>query len=230
MSHQYRFCQNCGASLTPTQGYCFHCGAKYIEPSEQQPGSFEQFKPEQPAVPGTAGPYVIPQNPGVLPPLEARTPFPSQGQGYVPPPAPPPFYPVNYAQQAQVPPGPGQRSNSSPPPPNEPEQRVSPGILIILAVVTLLLLAGLGSFFYNLGQHKGAQPGSTPTPIVTPAPTHTPTPVPTHTPRPGPTRTPGSTPTSTSLRAPTTGEASGEGPFWAALARPCAWQPFDRRT
>ena len=65
-------------------------------------------------------------------------------------------------------------------------------------VVALLLLVGTGSLFYNLGQRNSSQPGTTPTPGITPAPTPTQgtTPVPTPTPK----VTPGTTPTATSFR------------------------------
>jgi hypothetical protein len=63
-------------------------------------------------------------------------------------------------------------------------------------VVALLVLVGTGSLFYNLGQHNGSQPGTTPPPGITPTPTQEMTPTPTPTPK----ITPGTTPTATSFR------------------------------
>src|SRR2546429_5483769 len=42
---------------------------------------------------------------------------------------------------------------------------------ISIMVVVLLLLVGTGSLFYTLGQRNSSQPGTTPTPGITPAPT-----------------------------------------------------------
>jgi hypothetical protein len=211
-------------------GIAVACGAVALLLSREKQRRFlqeryQQFAPGQQAVPGPVGPYAA-QPPGVIPPLERKPTYPPQGQGYGPSPVPPPAYPANYARQVQGPPGPGQDGDSPPPPPDKPEQRVSPGVLIVLAVVGLLVLAGIVSLFYNIGQHSGSQPGSTPTHAATAVPTHAATPVPTHTPRSAPTRTPGNTPTPTAFRAST----SGEGQFAAALARHRAWQVAVRRT
>lgn len=172
MTLEYRICHNCGASLTPDQAYCPRCGAQYIEPVLQEPG--------------------VP-----LPP-QAQAPYQQQGQGYSPPPTPMPGYPSSYGQQAQM--TPGQVGGSPQPPPPQSRKGVSPFLIIALVVVALLLLVGTGSLFYNLGQHNGSQPGTTPTPGITPTPTPTQgiTPIPTPTPQ----ITPQTTPTATSLKVP----------------------------
>ena len=68
----------------------------------------------------------------------------------------------------------------------------------IMVVMALLLLVGIGSLFYNTGQHIGSQPGPTPTPAITPGstPTQEMTPTPTS----------GITPTATTFQAVATGE------------------------
>src|SRR5215471_9536083 len=169
MTQRYRICHNCGASLTPDQAYCPRCGAQYVEPIIQQP--------------------VIP------PPPQGQAPY-LQGQGYAPPPTPTPYYSSGYAQQPQM--TPGQIGGSPQPPPPEARKGVSPFLIIALIVIALLLLVGIGSLFYNLGQQHGSKPGTTPTPGITPTPTPTPgtTPIPTPTPK----ITPGTTPTATSFR------------------------------
>ncbi len=194
MSQPYRFCHNCGASLSPGQDYCFRCGAKYIEPVGQQPV--------------------------VLPPPQPQAPYPPQGQDY----APSSSYPANNAQQTLMTPGSGQEEDSFQLPPSGRGEGISPGVLIVLVVVVLLLLVGIGSLFYNIGQHNGSQPGITPTP----APTHGTTPVPTHTPTPVPTHTPGVTPTPTTFQAPAMSVAVHDGAFGGAqraLVRPGLWSP-----
>jgi ribosomal protein L40E len=170
MTLQYRICHNCGASLTPDQAYCPRCGAENIKPVNQEP--------------------VAP-----LPP-QSQIPYQPQGQGYAPPPTSSPDYPSNYGQQAQM--TPGQVGGSPYPPPPQSRKGVSPFLIIALVVVALLVLVGTGSLFYNLGQRNSSQPGTSPTPGITPAPTPTQgtTPVPTPTPK----ITPGTTPTATSLR------------------------------
>jgi zinc-ribbon domain len=169
MTQQYRICHNCGAALTPDQAYCPHCGAQYTEPVYQEP--------------------VVPP-----PPQQAQVPYPPQGQRYAPPPAPSPYYPSGYGQQAPM--APGQVGGSPQSPPPQPRKGVSPFLIIALVVVGLLLLVGLGSLFYNMGQQHGSQPGTTPTPGITPTPT--PTQGTTSTPTPQITPTP--TPTATALR------------------------------
>lgn len=191
MSQQYRICRTCGASLRPGYEYCPRCGAQYDEPIGQQP-----YPPEQPAVPGPAGQYAA-QQPLFLPPLPPKTPYPAQDQGY----APSPSYPPTYAQQAPMTAWPGQRGDSPQPPPPQSRKGISPGLLILIAVLALLLLISFSALFYNIGEHNGSQPGNTPTP----APTYQTTPRPTRTPKPVPTRTPGSTPTSPTLPTPTPG-------------------------
>jgi hypothetical protein len=170
MVQQYRICHNCGASLTPDQAFCPRCGAQYIAPVIQEP--------------------VAP-----LPP-QVQVPFQSQSQGYAQPPTSSPDYPSSYGQQAQM--KPGQVGGSPQPPPQQPRRGVSPFLIIAIVVVALLLLVGTGSLFYNLGQRNSSQPGTTPTPGITPAPTPTQgtTPVPTPTAK----VTPGTTPTATSFR------------------------------
>jgi hypothetical protein len=170
MTLQYRICHNCGASLTPDQAYCPRCGAQSIEPITQQPGFSA--------------------------PPQAHVPYQPHDQGYAPSPTPAPYYPSNYGQQAQM--KPGQVGDSSQPPPSQPRRGISPFLIIAIVVVALLLLVGTGSLFYNLGQRNSSQPGTTPTPGITPAPTPTQgtTPVPTPTPK----VTPGTTPTATSFR------------------------------
>jgi len=172
MTQQYRICHNCGASLTPDQAYCPRCGAQYIEQVIQEPGA----------------PF----------PPQAQVPYQTQGQGYAPPPTSSPNYPSNYGQQAQI--TPGQVGGSPEPPPPQSRKGVSPFLIIAIVVVALLLLVGTGSLFYNLGQRNSPQPGTTPTPGITPAPTPTQgtTPVPTPTPK----ITPQTTPTATSFRMP----------------------------
>jgi zinc-ribbon domain len=168
MTLQYRICHNCGASLTPDQAYCPRCGAQYIEQVFQEPG--------------------VP-----LPP-QAQAPYQSQSQSYAPPPTPVPGYPSSYEQQAQM--TPGQVGGSPQPPPPQSKKGVSPFLIIAIVVVALLLLVGTGSLFYTLGQRNSSQPGTTPTPGITPAPT------PTQGTTPVPTPTPQTTPTATSLRVP----------------------------
>ena len=172
MTLQYRICHNCGATLTPDQAYCPRCGAQYIEPVIQEP--------------------VAP-----LPPQQAQVPYKPQGQFYAPPPTSSPDYPSNYGQQAQM--TPGQGGGPPQPPSSQPRKGVSPFLIIALVVVALLVLVGTGSLFYTLGQRNSPQPGTTPTPGITPAPTPTPgtTPVPTPTPK----ITPVTTPTATAFRA-----------------------------
>ena len=172
MTLQYRICHNCGASLTPDQAYCPRCGAQYIEPVIQEP--------------------VAP-----LPP-QAQVPYQPQGQGYAQPPTSSPSYPSSYGQQAQM--TPDQVGGSPEPPPPQSRKGVSPFLIIALVVVALLVLVGTGSLFYTLGQRNSPQPGTTPTPGITPAPTPTQgtTPIPTPTPQ----ITPQTTPTTTSFRVP----------------------------
>jgi hypothetical protein len=186
MSQQYRICHNCGASLTPDQAFCPRCGAQYVEPIMQQP--------------------VVP------PPPQAQAPYQPQGQGYAPPPTPPPSYPSSYGQQGQM--TPGQVGDSPQLPPPQTGRGVSPFLVIAIVIVVLLLLVGIGRLFYNLSQQHSTNPGTTPTPGITPTATPTPGITPTATPTPGitptptptsgitPTPTPGITPTATSFRAP----------------------------
>jgi hypothetical protein len=171
MTLQYRICHNCGAALTPDQAYCPQCGAQYTEPVYQEP--------------------MVPP-----PPQRGQVPYPPQGQGYYPPPAQSPYYSSGYGQQAQMAPGQG---GGSPPPP-QPRKGVSPFLIIFIVVVALLLLVGIGSLIYNLGQQHGSQPGTTPTPGITPTPTPTQEATPTPTPTPQITPTPTPTPTATALR------------------------------
>ena len=173
MTLQYRICHNCGASLTPDQGYCPRCGAQYIESVIQEPGA-------------------------PLPPQQAQVPYQPQGQSYAQSPTSSPNYPSSYGQQAQI--TPGQVGGSPEPPPPQSRKGVSPFLIIAIVVVALLLLVGTGSLFYNLGQRNSPQPGTTPTPGITPtpAPTQGTTPVPTPTPQ----ITPQTTPTATSFRMP----------------------------
>jgi hypothetical protein len=171
MTLQYRICHNCGASLAPDQAYCPRCGAQYIEP-------------------------VIPEPGAPLPPPQAQAPYQHQGQGYAPPPTSSPNYPSSYEQQVQM--TPGQVGDSPQPPPSQPGRGVSPFLIIALVVVALLVLVGTGSLFYNLGQRNSNQPGTTPTPGITP----TPTPTQGKTPTPTPQITPQTTPTATSLGVP----------------------------
>ncbi len=161
MAQQYRICHNCGAAMTPDQAYCPQCGAQYTEPIYQE--------------------SLIP-----LPPQQTQVPYRPQGQGYAPPPTPSPYYPPGYGQQAQM--TPGQAGGSPQTPPPRPRKGVSPFLIIALVVVGLLVLVGMGSLFYNLGQQNGSQPGTTPTPGMTPIPT------------PTPNITPQTTPTATSFR------------------------------
>ncbi len=206
MSQQYRICHNCGASLTPDQTYCPHCGATYIEPIVQQPGEFEPFPPEQPAASSSIQPYAAEQ-PVVLPPPQPQVPYP--------PSAPSPYPPTSYGQQTPVTPESGQVDGSTQPPGSQNGQGLRISVIIGAVVVLLLLLGGVGGLFYYLGQQNGSTPGTTPTPGVTPTPTPTPTPgvtpTPTPTPTPGvtptPTPTPATTPTTVSFRTPATGIA-----------------------
>ncbi|GEM_PF-6949651 len=172
MTQQYRICHNCGASLTPDQAYCPRCGAQYIEPVFQEPG--------------------VP-----LPPQQAQVPYQQQGQGFAQPPTSSPSYPSSYGQQAQM--TPGQVGGTPQLPPSQSRKGISPFLIIAIVVVALLVLVGTGSLFYNLGQRNSSQPGTTPTPGITPAPTPTQgtTPIPTPTPK----ITPGTTPTATAFRA-----------------------------
>ena len=173
MTLQYRICHNCGASLTPDQAYCPRCGAQYIEPVIQETGT-------------------------PLPPQQAQVPYQPQGQGYAPPPTSSSDYPSSYGQQAHM--TPGQVGGSPQPPPPQSRKGVSPFLIIAIVVVVLLLLVGTGSLFYTLGQRNSSQPGTTPTPGITPAPTPTQgtPPIPTPTPQ----ITPQTTPTATSFRMP----------------------------
>jgi hypothetical protein len=171
MTLQYRICHNCGAALTPDQAYCPGCGAQYTEPFYQEP-------------------MVQP------PPQQAQVPYQQQGQVYAPPPMQSPYYPSGYGQQAQM--APGQVGGLPQPPPQQPRKGVSPFLIIFIVVVALLLLVGTGSLFYNLGQRNSSQPGTTPTPGITPTPT--PTQEATPTPTPTPQITPQTTPTATAFR------------------------------
>ena len=147
------------------------------------------------------------QEPVVTPPPQGQVPYQQQGQGYAPPPTPSPYYQSAYGQQAQM--APGQIGASPQPPPTQPRKGVSPFLIIAIVVVALLVLVGIGSLFYNLGQQHGTQPGTTPTPGITPTATPTqgktpePTPTPTQgttpVPTPTPIITPGTTPTATSF-------------------------------
>ncbi|MGZ3628329.1 MAG: hypothetical protein ACXWPS_18295 [Ktedonobacteraceae bacterium] len=172
MTVQYRICHNCGASLTPDQAYCPRCGVQYIEPVIQEPGA-------------------------PLPPL-AQVPYQPQGQGYAQPPTSSPYYPPSYGQQAHM--APDQVGGSPQPPPSQSRKGVSPFLIIAIVVVVLLVLVGTGSLFYTLGQRNSSQPGTTPTPGITPTstPTQGTTPIPTPTPQ----ITPQTTPTPTSFRMP----------------------------
>jgi hypothetical protein len=169
MTLQYRICHNCGASLTPDQAYCPRCGAQYIEPVFQKPG--------------------LP-----LPPQQAQVPYQQQGQGFAQPSTSSPYYPSSYGQQAQMTPG---QVGGSPQPPQS-RRGISPFLIIAIVVVALLVLVGTGSLFYNLVQRNSSQPGTTPTPGITPAPTTTQGTTPTPTPQ----ITPQTTPTATTLRVP----------------------------
>jgi hypothetical protein len=173
MSQPYRICHNCGASLTPDQAYCPRCGAQYVAPIVQQP-----------AVP---------------PPPQPQAPYPPQGQGYVPPSAASPYSPASYGQQMAGTPGSEQVDGSLQPPSSQTGRGVSPFLLIGLVVVILLLLVGVGSLLYTLGQQHSSKPGTTPTPGITPTPTPTPGTTPT------PTPTPRITPTATALQASDSG-------------------------
>jgi hypothetical protein len=166
MTLEYRLCHNCGASLTPDQAYCPRCGAQYIEQVIQEPGT----------------PF----------PPQAQVPYQTQGQGYAPPPTSSSDYPSSYGQQAQM--TPGQVGGSPPPLPPQSRKGVSPFLIIAIVVVALLVLVGTGSLFYNIGQRNSSQPGTTPTPGITPTPTQGTTPTPQITPQ--------TTPTATSLRVP----------------------------
>ena len=162
---------------------CHNCGAS--------------LAPDQAYCPRCGAQYIEPviQEPGApLPPPQAQAPY----QGYAPPPTSSPNYPSSYGQQAQM--TPGQVGGSPEPPPPQSRKGVSPFLIIAIVVVALLLLVGTGSLFYNLGQRNSPQPGTTPTPGITPAPTPTQgtTPVPTPTPK----ITPQTTPTATSFRMP----------------------------
>jgi zinc-ribbon domain len=172
MTLQYRICHNCGASLTSDQAFCPRCGAQYIESVFQEPG--------------------VP-----LPPQQAQVPYQQQGQGFAQPPTSSPSYPSSYEQQAHM--TPGQVGGSPQPPPSQSRKGVSPFLIIAIVVVALLVLVGIGSLFYNLGQRNSSQPGTTPIPGITPVPTPTQgtTPVPTPTPQ----ITPRTTPTATAFRA-----------------------------
>ena len=86
-------------------------------------------------------------------------------------------------------PGPEQVSGSPQPPTSQTGQGVSPFLIIGIVVVILLLLVGVGSLFYNLGQQNNSKPGTTPTPGITPTPTPTPAVTPTLTPKITPTPT-----------------------------------------
>jgi hypothetical protein len=159
--------------LTPDQAYCPRCGAQYVAPIVQQP-----------AVP---------------PPPQPQAPYPPQGQGYVPPSAASPYSPASYGQQMAGTPGSEQVDGSLQPPSSQTGRGVSPFLLIGLVVVILLLLVGVGSLLYTLGQQHSSKPGTTPTPGITPTPTPTPGTTPT------PTPTPRITPTATALQASDSG-------------------------
>jgi hypothetical protein len=169
MSQPYRICHNCGASLTPDQAYCPRCGAQYVAPIVQQP--------------------VVP------PPPQPQAPYPPQGRGYTPS----PYSPASYGQQTPMTPVPGQMGDSPQPPSSQTGRGVSPFLLIGMVVVILLILVGVGSLLYALGQQNSSKPETTPTPGITP----TPTPTPGTTPRPTP--TPRITPTATALQASDSG-------------------------
>jgi hypothetical protein len=96
-------------------------------------------------------------------------------------------------------PVPGQVGDSPQPPGSQTGRGVSPFLLIGLVVVILLLLVGVGSLLYTLGQQHSSKPGTTPTPGITPTPTPTPGTTPT------PTPTPRITPTATALQASDSG-------------------------
>jgi len=169
MSQPYRICHNCGASLTPDQAYCPRCGAQYVVSIVHQP--------------------VVP------PPPQPQAPYPPQGQGYIPS----PYSSASYGQQTPITPVPGQVGDSPQPPSSQTGRGVSPFLLIGMVVVILLLLVGVGSLLYTLGQQHSSKPGTTPTPGITPTPTPTPGTT------PSPTPTPRITPTATALQAPATG-------------------------
>jgi hypothetical protein len=195
MSSQYRICHNCGASLTANEAYCPRCGAPYVEPIVQQPGEFEPFPPGQPI---TSGP-TEPQQPVVQPsPPQSQAAYPPQGQGYAPPPSQ-----ASYGQQVPGAPGPGQVGGTPEPPTSDADKRLRINLIIGAIVVVLLLVLGIGGFFFFLGQRSNPTPGITPTPGVTPTPTATPTPTPTATPTPTPTPTATPTPTPTPTATPT---------------------------
>jgi rRNA maturation protein Nop10 len=184
MSSQYRICHNCGASLTPGETYCPHCGAQYVEPFVQKPGEFDPFPPEQANASAQTEPYLAqPQQPVVLPPPQQQAPYPPQGQGYVPPSAPSSYASGGYGQQT-----PGQVGGSPQPPESDTSQGISTSLIIGLVFAGVFLLLLVGGLFYFLGQRNTTTPGTTPTPGVTP--TSTPTPTPGTTPTPTPTSVP----------------------------------------
>ncbi len=154
----------------------------------------ESLTPDQAYCPRCGAQYVAPivQQPVVPPPPQPQTPYPPQGQGYTPP-----SYPANYGQQTPMAPGPEQVSGSPQPPTSQTGQGVSPFLIIGIVVVILLLLVGVGSLFYNLGQQNNSKPGTTLTPGITPTPTPTPGVTPTLTPK--------ITPTPTAFQVPATG-------------------------
>jgi hypothetical protein len=161
---------------------CHNCGAS--------------LTPDQAYCPRCGAQYVAPivQQPAVPPP-QPQAPYPPQGQGYTPS----PYSPSSYGQQTPMTPVPGQGDGSPQPPSSQTGRGISPFLLIGMVVVILLLLVGVGSFLYTLGQQNGSKPGTTPTPGITPTPTPTPGTT------PSPTPTPRITPTATALQAPATG-------------------------
>jgi hypothetical protein len=174
MSQPYRICHNCGASLTPDQSYCPRCGAPCVAPIVQQP---------------------VPP-----PPSQTQASYPPQSQGYAPPSAPSPYSHASYGQQMPGTSRSEQVDSSFQPPSSQRGRGISPFFLIGMVVVILLLFVGVGSLFYNLGQHNGSKPGTTPTPGITSRPT------PTSGTRPTPTPTPSITPTATAFQAPAPGK------------------------
>ena len=197
MSSQYRICHNCGASLTPGETYCPRCGAQYVEPIVQKPGEFDPFPPEQVNTSEQTEPYVAqPQQPVILPPPQQQAPYPSQGQGYVPPSSPSPYASGSYGQQV-----PGQVGGPPQPPESDTRQGISTSLIIGLVVAAVLVLILVGGLFYTLGQRNNTTPGTTPTPGITPTSTPTPGTTPTPTPTQGTTPTP--TPTSVPFQVTT---------------------------
>ncbi len=83
MALQYRICHNCGASLTPDQAYCPHCGAQYTEPIYQE--SMMPLPPQQPA----QG-YAPPPTPPYYPPGYGQQVHMAPGQVGGSPQTPPP--------------------------------------------------------------------------------------------------------------------------------------------